>query len=103
MRCVSLLPALAVCAVFVASVSRADEGSLRLKEGTGRDLTTARCVSCHSLDYIPMVAPAMNRAAWEKVVRKMIDAFGAPVEERDATQIVEYLGEHYSSQGKAGM
>jgi sulfite dehydrogenase (cytochrome) subunit B len=103
MRRVILLPALVVCTVFVGFGSRADEASLRLKEGTGRDLTTARCASCHSLDYIPMVAPAMNRAAWEKIVRKMIDAFGAPVEKQDATQIVEYLSEQYSSQEKSGV
>jgi sulfite dehydrogenase (cytochrome) subunit B len=98
MRRVSVFAALAICALFLAATSRADEGSFRLKEGTGRDLTTARCTSCHSLDYIPMVAPAMNRAAWERVVRKMIDAFGAPMEAQDAAQIIEYLGEQYSAQ-----
>jgi sulfite dehydrogenase (cytochrome) subunit B len=103
MKRVNLLSALVLCAVFGATVSSADESSLRLKDGTGRDLTTARCTSCHSIDYIPMVAPAMNRAAWEKVVRKMIDAFGAPVEEQDVTQIVEYLSDQYSSQEKSRM
>jgi hypothetical protein len=39
----------------------------------------------------------MNRAAWEKSVRKMIDAFGAPVDEQDASRIVDYLTEQYSA------
>lgn len=83
--------------VLAATPSRAGEESIRLKEGTGRDVTMARCAVCHSLDYITMVAPVMNRGAWEKSVRKMIDVFGAPVAEEDASRIVEYLGEHYSA------
>jgi hypothetical protein len=82
---------------FATSVSRAGEESIVLKEGAGRDVTTAHCAVCHSLDYITMVAPVMNRAVWEKSVQKMIDSFGAPVNEPDARAIVEYLGQHYSA------
>ena len=57
----------------------------------------ARCAVCHSVDYITMSAPVMNRAAWEKSVRKMIDVFGAPVDEQDASRIIDYLGQHYSA------
>ena len=96
MRNCALAFALTVCA-FSASPSHAGEENIRLKEGAGRDVTTARCAVCHSLDYITMVAPVMNRAAWEKSVRKMIDVFGAPMGEQDARLIVEYLGQNYSS------
>ena len=96
MRNCVLALALSVCA-FASSPSRAGEESIALKEGVGRDVTMARCAVCHSLDYITMVAPVMNRAAWEKSVQKMIDVFGAPVDERDAGSIVEYLGQHYSA------
>lgn len=88
--------ALAVCAC-AARPSLAGEENIRLKEGIGRDVTTARCAVCHSLDYIPMVAPVMDRAAWEKSVRKMIDAFGAPMDEQEARSIIEYLGQYYSA------
>lgn len=88
--------ALIACAC-VASPSHAGEENIRLKEGSGSDVTTARCAVCHSLDYITMVAPVMNRGAWEKSVRKMIDAFGAPMSEQEATSIVEYLGQNYSA------
>ena len=96
MRSRALAFALTVCAC-AASPSHAGEENIRLKEGAGRDVTTARCAVCHSLDYITMVAPVMNRAAWEKSVRKMIDVFGAPMSEQDASSIVEYLGQHYSA------
>jgi len=96
MRSAALPLALASC-VLAAGTAFAGEETIRLKDGAGRDVTAARCSSCHSLDYIDMVAPAMNRAAWEKSVRKMIDAFGAPVDEQDASRIVDYLTEQYSA------
>ena len=43
-----------------------------------------------------MNAPVMDRGAWQKTVRKMIDRFGAPVTDDDAREIVDYLSAHYS-------
>ena len=74
----------------------AGEESIHLLEGAGQDLTATSCATCHSLDYIPMNAPVMNRASWEKTVHKMIDKFGAPIRPEDVDQIVAYLSEHYS-------
>src|SRR5262245_37881034 len=91
------LPIALACCALAASVARAGEESIRLEEGPGSDLTAARCSVCHSLDYIVMVAPAMNRLAWEKSVRKMIDTFGAPVTNEDASRIVDYLAAQYAS------
>jgi hypothetical protein len=84
---------------MIASIGSAAAGEekIRLLPGEARDVTATRCVTCHSLDYIPMNGPVMNRAAWEKTVRKMIDAFGAPITEAEAAQIVDYLGRNYSS------
>jgi cytochrome c5 len=84
---------------MIASIGSAAAGEekIRLLPGEARDVTATRCVTCHSLDYIPMNGPVMNRAAWEKTVRKMIDAFGAPITKAEAAQIVDYLGRNYSS------
>ena len=71
-----------------------------LHEGKGRDLTTGLCMICHSLDYIPANAPAMNRAAWQKTIQKMRERFGAPITDEDAKQILDYLATNYS--GKSG-
>ena len=76
--------------------SARSEGSTQLAEGSGRDITLARCPVCHGLEYIPMNAPVMNRAAWQKTVQKMRVAFGAPISDDEAQNIVDYLGEHYS-------
>ena len=74
----------------------AGEESVQLKDGPGRDLTTGRCIICHSLEYIPSNAPAMNRAAWQKTIQKMKDRFGAPLTDEEATQILDYLDGSYS-------
>ena len=71
-----------------------------LREGAGRDLTVGRCIICHSVEYIPSNAPAMNRAAWQKTIQKMKDKFGAPITDEEARQILDYLDANYS--GKAG-
>jgi hypothetical protein len=72
------------------------ETSVQLKEAPGRDLTTGRCIICHSLEYIPSNAPAMNRAAWQKTIQKMKDRFGAPLTDDEAKQILDYLDASYS-------
>jgi hypothetical protein len=68
----------------------------QLKEGTGHDLTLGRCIICHSVEYIPSNAPAMNRAAWQKTIQKMQERFGAPITDEEAKQILDYLDANYS-------
>ena len=71
-----------------------------LRDGTGRDLTAGLCMICHSIEYIPSNAPAMNRVAWQKTIQKMRDKFGAPITDEQAKQILDYLAANYS--GKSG-
>ena len=87
--------AAAVCAAVVG-LALAGEETLRLKEGPGRDLTQGRCAICHSLDYIPNNAPAMDRTAWSKTIQKMRDRFGAPISDQEAQQILDYLASNYA-------
>jgi mono/diheme cytochrome c family protein len=87
---------LALVAVFAGSlVAAAGEESVKLQEAPGRDLVVARCSVCHSVDYVQMNAPVLDRAGWEKSVRKMIDQFGAPINDADAKSILEYLAANY--------
>lgn len=72
------------------------EASVQLKAGAGRELTTSRCIICHSLEYIPANAPAMDRAAWQKTVQKMRERFGAPLDEEEARTILDYLSANYA-------
>jgi cytochrome c553 len=90
--------ALVVLAALVAApaVAPADEGEIKLKDGPGKDELVANCATCHSLDYIPMNSPFLDRKGWEAEVNKMIKAFGAPVSAEDAPKIVNYLVENYA-------
>ena len=92
----ALAAALAAFALLACTAVLAGEESIRLVDGPGRDLTATTCVTCHSLDYIPMNAPLMSRASWEKSVHKMIDKFGARVAPEDIEPIIAYLTAHYS-------
>ena len=90
----------AACA-FAADESRhvasaSVERPVQLQDGPGLTVTMARCPVCHSLDYISMNAPVMDRAAWQKTVQKMRERFGAPMTDEEATQITEYLGQYYA-------
>jgi len=81
--------------VLAAAPALAQESQLRLRDGPGRQLVEANCVMCHSLDYIPMNSPFLDRKGWEASVNKMIKVMGAPIAEADAQKIVDYLAGQY--------
>lgn len=85
-----------VAAIGTAAVASPPEELTRLKDGPARDLTVGRCMICHSLEYIPSNAPAMNRAGWQKTIQKMRDRFGAPITDAETERILDYLDAHYS-------
>ena len=73
----------------------AGEDSVRLKDAPGKGLVVANCSMCHSLDYIQMNSPFLDRKGWEASVNKMMKAMGAPIAEADVQKIVEYLASQY--------
>jgi mono/diheme cytochrome c family protein len=81
--------------LLITGVARAGEDAIELKEAPGRALVEANCVACHSLDYIQMNSPFLDRKGWEASVNKMIKVMGAPVKEEDAKAIVDYLHAAY--------
>ena len=81
--------------LFAAVPALAQESQLRLRDGPGRQLVEANCVMCHSLDYIPMNSPFLDRKGWEASVNKMIKVMGAPIAEADAQKITDYLAGQY--------
>jgi hypothetical protein len=87
--CVSLCGLSGMVLAAAAEVSE-------LKDAPGRELTLGRCIVCHSVEYIPSNAPAMNRAGWQKTIQKMRERFGAPLSDDEARQILDYLDANYS-------
>ena len=86
---------LLVVALLSTFPAFAGEDDVRLKDAPGKDLVAANCSMCHSLDYIQMNSPFLDRKGWEASVNKMIKAMGAPVAEADVQKIVDYLASQY--------
>ncbi len=77
------------------SSALADESQLRLIDAPGRTLVATSCITCHSLDYIPMNSKILDRKGWDAEVNKMIKVMGAPIRSEDTAAIVNYLAKNY--------
>ena len=86
---------LLIVSVLWTQIIHADEAKITLKEGAGKDLVTANCAMCHSLDYIPMNSPFLDGKGWEASVNKMIKVIGAPIKDENVPAIVDYLSRNY--------
>ncbi|MGE5095135.1 MAG: cytochrome c [Betaproteobacteria bacterium] len=82
-------------AMLGAAAAMAGEEKVKLEPGPGFDKVRQNCVACHSLDYIQMNSPFLDRKGWEATVAKMNKAYGAPIPPEDAPAIAEYLAKHY--------
>ena len=87
------LAMLSAAVTWVAAA--AGEKPVQLKQAPGADKVEANCAACHTLDYIPMNSPFLNAAGWDAEVTKMINAFGAPINQADAKIIGDYLKANY--------
>jgi cytochrome c5 len=54
------------------------------------DVIAGNCLSCHSAGMV-MNQPPLSKAAWMGIVEKMIHSYKAPVDEGEASAIVDYL------------
>ena len=78
-----------------AATASAQERPIALKDGAGKAVTENICSGCHSLDYIRINAPFMNRQTWTASVNKMVQMFGAPIAANDQATIIDYLSTNY--------
>jgi mono/diheme cytochrome c family protein len=85
----------ALVTAFAAMSAAADERPVQLKQAPGLDKVQGSCAGCHSLDYVPMNSPFLSPAGWDAEVAKMINAFGAPIDQADAKVIGDYLKSNY--------
>jgi sulfite dehydrogenase (cytochrome) subunit B len=90
----------AMMAVAVPAAQAAEKPA-ELKQAAGLDKVLARCNACHGLDYILMNAGFLDNAGWNAEVTKMVNAFGAPIDQADAKAIADYLGTNYGLRTQA--
>ena len=91
----AILLTLTLALSVAAAIVVAQERRLELKDGSGRAQVEANCGSCHSLDYVVMNSPFLDRNGWDGSVNKMIKVFGAPISADDAKAIIDYLNTNY--------
>lgn len=58
--------------------------------GAAAEAINANCLSCHSAGMV-LTQPNFAKATWAAEVDKMIHAFKAPIDQANATAIVDYL------------
>ena len=87
----------ATITTIAAGAAAAQEKSVQLKPGPGLDKVEGNCAACHTLAYIPMNSPFLNAAGWTGEVTKMINAYGAPIDDADAKAIADYLAKNYGT------
>ena len=61
----------------------------------GFEAAKNNCVACHSVDYIGTQPPKKGAAFWDAEVTKMIKVYKAPIDEKDAKAIADYLTQTY--------
>jgi mono/diheme cytochrome c family protein len=81
--------------VISSGLLLSDPAFAQLKPGAGQDTVEANCAACHTTDYIKMNAPFLSPDAWKAEVTKMRAAFGSPIDDAVAAEIVQYLTTEY--------
>ena len=65
------------------------------RPGPSVEAAQNNCASCHSADYINFQPPNKGQAFWDAEVQKMIKVYHAPIDEKDAKTIADYLAKTY--------
>jgi sulfite dehydrogenase (cytochrome) subunit B len=61
-----------------------------IANGPNKEVYQKNCLICHTARYVSM-QPRFSKTVWQSEVKKMVDAYGAPIPEADQPLIVEYL------------
>ena len=62
----------------------------QLPEGPGHQILMSACVTCHGLREVTKFRGFYTRQQWRDVVLTMVE-YGAPVSEKDAEVLTDYL------------
>ena len=73
----------------------AETAQLKPSDLAGYPLARAKCVICHSADYIEYQPPQMSQAQWTAEVQKMQRSYGAPLDADEIKLIGIYLASVY--------
>ncbi len=106
MKRIALLATTAFCSLALVTIVSAKPVTYQLPEetaafrpGPGLDMVQGNCGSCHSPDYIMTQprGPKFGKDFWQAEVVKMINVFGAPIDQKDVPAIVDSLTAAYAN------
>ena len=72
-----------------------ETAALKQTSEPGYELTATTCMVCHSVDYIATQPRAQGKKFWTGEVTKMINVYGATVQDADRPAIIDYLAHNY--------
>jgi cytochrome c5 len=72
-----------------------ETAALKETSEPGFELTSNACTVCHSVDYIAMQPRGQGKDFWTGEVTKMVNVYGAPVQDAERPAIVDYLTHNY--------
>ncbi|PWU20174.1 MAG: cytochrome C552 [Verrucomicrobia bacterium] len=64
------------------------------KPGPGAEIANAHCLTCHSVEYVPIQPPSAS-AFWSAEVKKMREKYGAQIPDELTTPLLNYLVKTY--------
>ncbi|WP_426436523.1 cytochrome c [Bradyrhizobium genosp. P] len=99
-----LLPAFAAISILSIVAAAATpvnyalpEETAAFKPGPNLEVVQNNCTACHSADYINTQPQGekFKKDFWQAEVTKMIEVYGAPIDNAEIGKIVEYLAATY--------
>lgn len=77
------------------------ESTTTYKPGPHLELANARCLICHSADYVATQPPNLPRKTWEAEVTKMKKVYGAPIADEEIATLTDYFAKAYGNEAAA--
>lgn len=72
-----------------------ETSALKETSEPGYELAANSCTVCHSVDYIATQPRAQGKEFWAAEVAKMINVYGAPIQDAERPAIIDYLAHNY--------
>ena len=72
-----------------------ETAALKETSEPGYQLAANACGACHSVDYIAMQPRGKGKEFWSGEVMKMVNVYGATVDESARPAIIDYLARNY--------
>ena len=72
-----------------------ETAALKETSEPGYELTANTCMVCHSVDYIATQPRGKGKDFWTVEVTKMVNVYGATVQDAERPAIIDYLAHNY--------